>query len=218
METQAVRDRLEALEQERAEEIARANAALAAAQDRSYWLERWNLDLNAVMRKRGASELRAAVRALRAVYRLLYKGRMELPGALARARGIVEQERAGGRASASAGPAARAEGIAQALAAAGLRPRAGDTWLGIGSAAAETGGALAAAYPELARHAAEDAAGALQRVAELGAGVAPGSRLFLGADSAAEIGPHRLLERCTPDWRIALYRAGDPDLYVLERR
>lgn len=68
-----LRQRLIALESEQREQIARLNAALAAAQDRSYWLDRWNLDLNALMRRRGASELRAALRALRAVVRALRK-------------------------------------------------------------------------------------------------------------------------------------------------
>ena len=35
------RARAEALERELAEQIARAHDALAAAQDRSYWLDRW---------------------------------------------------------------------------------------------------------------------------------------------------------------------------------
>ena len=61
----AARARLDALEREHAEQIARAHEAIAAAQDRSYWLDRWNLDLNALMRRRGASELRAAVRVVR---------------------------------------------------------------------------------------------------------------------------------------------------------
>jgi hypothetical protein len=66
-----LRARVDQLERERAEQIARSNAAVAAAQDRSYWLDRWHLDLNALMQRRGASEGRAAIRALRAVYRQL---------------------------------------------------------------------------------------------------------------------------------------------------
>jgi hypothetical protein len=71
-------DRLEELERRHTEEIARLHAALAEAQDRSYWLDRWNVDLNALMRKPGAGVLRAALRALRAVYRLLYDARVKL--------------------------------------------------------------------------------------------------------------------------------------------
>ena len=77
-EQDAVQARLDALEREHAEQIARAHDAVAAAQDRTYWLDRWNLDLNALMRKPGAGALRAALRAVRAVYRLLYDTRSKL--------------------------------------------------------------------------------------------------------------------------------------------
>jgi hypothetical protein len=65
-------ERVAALERELTEQAARANAAVAAAQDRSYWLDRWHVDLNAVMQRRGASEARAALRALRTIYRSFY--------------------------------------------------------------------------------------------------------------------------------------------------
>ena len=68
-EIQALRARIEQLEREHAELAARANSAVAAAQDRAYWLDRWGLDLNALMRRRGAAEFRAAVRAARALFR-----------------------------------------------------------------------------------------------------------------------------------------------------
>jgi hypothetical protein len=71
-------DRLEELERRHTEEIARLNSALAEAQDRSYWLERWHLDLNALMRKPGAGAVRAALRGARAVYRLFYDARHKL--------------------------------------------------------------------------------------------------------------------------------------------
>jgi hypothetical protein len=64
-ELEALRARVAALEQEKAEQVARANAIAAAAQERLYWLDRWNLDLNALMRRRGAAELRALVRLAR---------------------------------------------------------------------------------------------------------------------------------------------------------
>ena len=75
---QALRRQIEAQEREHAEQIKRANAALAAAQDRSYWLERWHVDLNELMRRRGASEARAALRGLRSVYRGAYNLRQKL--------------------------------------------------------------------------------------------------------------------------------------------
>ena len=39
--------------------------AVAAAQERAYWLERWHVDLNALMRSPGAREFRALLRAVR---------------------------------------------------------------------------------------------------------------------------------------------------------
>lgn len=60
---------LEAIEREHVEQLARAHAALAAAQDRSYWLERWGVDLNALMRRPGARRLRALLRWLRELRR-----------------------------------------------------------------------------------------------------------------------------------------------------
>jgi cell division septum initiation protein DivIVA len=69
-EIEALRARIAALEEELATVTARANAAVAAAQDRAYWLDRWHLDLNALMRRRGAAEFRALLRAARAVVRL----------------------------------------------------------------------------------------------------------------------------------------------------
>ena len=60
---------LEAIEREHVEQLARAHAALAEAQDRSYWLERWGLDLNELMRRPGARRAREALRAIREVKR-----------------------------------------------------------------------------------------------------------------------------------------------------
>lgn len=92
-----------AADDERSDQLARAHEALAAAQDRSYWLDRWQLDLNALMRRGGASELRAALRALRAIYRTAYntsdrlrRGIRTLPGHAAGARRVLGEERARG--------------------------------------------------------------------------------------------------------------------------
>jgi hypothetical protein len=100
-EANALRERLRELERQRTEEMAKANAAIAAAQDRSYWLDRWHVDLNELMRRPGASELRAALRAVRAVYRLLYDTRSRLRSAIGetgqrirKARRTVAEERA----------------------------------------------------------------------------------------------------------------------------
>lgn len=70
-EPEALRARLAALEAENFEIAARANRQVSAFEDRMYWLDRWGLDLNALMRRRGAAEVRAAMRAMRGVYRRL---------------------------------------------------------------------------------------------------------------------------------------------------
>jgi hypothetical protein len=176
-------DRLEALERERIEQAARTNAAIAAAQDRSYWLDRWNVDLNAVMRRRGASELRAGLRAARAVYRLLPDGWRALKKAARRA-----PQKVGALRSTVAEDRARA--VRAALESAGLAPRDGDVELRV------------------------DADG-LEELDGLRQRLPPGGRVVLEAHGVA---PGRLLARSTPDWRVALYLEGDPDVYVLERR
>jgi hypothetical protein len=183
MDDPAARDRLEALERERIEQAARTNAAVAAAQDRSYWLDRWNVDLNAVMRRRGASEARAALRAVRSVYRLLPDGwravrRLagRVPAKLDSTKQVVAED--------------RTRAVRAALESAGMEPRDGDVWLRVGG-------------------------DGLDQLDELRERLAPGGRALLEADGVT---PARLLARSTPDWRIALYLEGDPDVYVLERR
>ena len=100
--------------EQHAEELARAHEALAAAQDRSYWLDRWQLDLNALMRRRGASELRAALRALRALYRALFDTSDRLRRAMRRApekavgaRRVLAEERAEAERGAARGAGSR---------------------------------------------------------------------------------------------------------------
>jgi hypothetical protein len=66
-EVEYLRSRVSALEGELVEVQARANEQVAKWQERTYWLDRWHLDLNAVMRKPGASEFRAMLRAVRSV-------------------------------------------------------------------------------------------------------------------------------------------------------
>jgi hypothetical protein len=90
-----LRRRLDAVEREHQEQIARANAALAAAQDRSYWLDRWGVDLNAVMRRRGASELLTVMRAVRLIARRARDAAVqlaELPDRVAKARRKAARE------------------------------------------------------------------------------------------------------------------------------
>jgi hypothetical protein len=64
-----MRARIVALEAELVEVSARAQAAVAAAQAQTYWLDRWHVDLNELMRRPGAKELRLGLRAVRSVAR-----------------------------------------------------------------------------------------------------------------------------------------------------
>jgi hypothetical protein len=72
-ELERLRARVAALENELIEVSSRANAAVAEAQERAYWLERWHIDLNALMRKPGAREFRFLLRAVRAPARRIRK-------------------------------------------------------------------------------------------------------------------------------------------------
>jgi hypothetical protein len=51
-EVEALRARVAELERELADRTERANAAVAAAEDRLYWLDRWRIDPNKVMATR----------------------------------------------------------------------------------------------------------------------------------------------------------------------
>ncbi len=68
-ENERLRARVAALETELVEVQTATNAAIAEWQERAYWLDRWHLDLNALMRRRGAAEARAAIRGVRSVVR-----------------------------------------------------------------------------------------------------------------------------------------------------
>jgi hypothetical protein len=67
----ALRAQVAALEAELADTHRRANAAIAAAQVRVYWLDRWHVDLNELMRRRWAVAARAGLRGVRGVARRL---------------------------------------------------------------------------------------------------------------------------------------------------
>lgn len=64
-ENAALRAQLEELERARSELMARTTSVAAAAEERTYWLERWQLDLNALMSRPWTSRARAVLRALR---------------------------------------------------------------------------------------------------------------------------------------------------------
>jgi hypothetical protein len=67
-ENERLRARVAALESELVEVQARANAAVAEWQARAYWLDRLHIDLNALMARPGANEVRITLKAIRAAY------------------------------------------------------------------------------------------------------------------------------------------------------
>ena len=77
-ENERLRARVAALEAELVEVQTATNAAVAQWQQRAYWLDRWHLDLNALMRRRGAAEARAAVRGARSVVRAVKRAKRSL--------------------------------------------------------------------------------------------------------------------------------------------
>lgn len=68
-EIERLRAQVAELERQLAEQSARTNALVAAAQERAYWLDRWHLDLNALMATRRGAQFRALMRAARSPVR-----------------------------------------------------------------------------------------------------------------------------------------------------
>jgi hypothetical protein len=79
-ENERLRARIAALESELAEVQARANAAVAEWQERAYWLDRLHIDLNALMERPGANEVRITLKAVRAAYWWLKRTKRRLEG------------------------------------------------------------------------------------------------------------------------------------------
>jgi hypothetical protein len=72
-EVEQLRARVAALEAELVEQAARTEQIVGGAQERTYWLDRWHIDLNALMARPGAAEFRALVRGVRWIVRALKK-------------------------------------------------------------------------------------------------------------------------------------------------
>lgn len=70
-EIEQLRARVASLERELVEQAARANAAVAAAQERTYWLDRLRIDPDRVMERPAMRALLAAGRAVRPAWRKL---------------------------------------------------------------------------------------------------------------------------------------------------
>jgi cell division septum initiation protein DivIVA len=64
-ENARLRARIAELERQLGEQAAAANAAIAAAQDRAYWLDRARIDLNRLMAGRAGRALEAFARVRR---------------------------------------------------------------------------------------------------------------------------------------------------------
>jgi hypothetical protein len=79
-ENERLRARVTALEAELVEVQARTNAAVGQWQERAYWLDRLHIDLNSLMERPGANELRLTLRAVRMVYWRLKKIKRRLLG------------------------------------------------------------------------------------------------------------------------------------------
>jgi hypothetical protein len=77
-EVQQLRAQVASLEAELVETQARTNAIVAQTQERVYWLDRWHLDLNALMSRPGAAELRGALRGIRAISRAIRRAKRRL--------------------------------------------------------------------------------------------------------------------------------------------
>ena len=79
-EIERLRARLGALESELVEVQARADAAVAGWEDRAYWLDRLHIDLNALMRRPGANQLRIVLKAIRSGFWMLRRAKRKLLG------------------------------------------------------------------------------------------------------------------------------------------
>jgi uncharacterized coiled-coil protein SlyX len=72
-ELAALRARVAELEDQLAQQAQATAGLVAEAQEKLYWLERWHVDLDRVMRKPGAVQ---ALDALRNARRVVWKGRL----------------------------------------------------------------------------------------------------------------------------------------------
>jgi hypothetical protein len=79
-EIERLRERLDGLETELVEVQGRANKAVAEWQDRAYWLDRLHIDLNAIMRRPGADQVRVVLKAIRSAFWMLSRARRRLLG------------------------------------------------------------------------------------------------------------------------------------------
>jgi hypothetical protein len=67
-EVERLRARVSSLEAELVEVQIRANAAIGEWQERAYWLDRLHIDLNRLMQRPGAEQMRLVLKGARAVF------------------------------------------------------------------------------------------------------------------------------------------------------
>jgi cell division septum initiation protein DivIVA len=78
-DVEELRARVAELERELAERTERANAAVAAAEDRLYWVERWKIDLDELMQRRAGRWAFRLTENARRARRLAGRIRRRLP-------------------------------------------------------------------------------------------------------------------------------------------
>lgn len=79
-EVRELQARVSELEALLADQARTTNAIVARSQEKLYWLERWQIDLDAIMRKPGATQLMDGVKAMRFLVRLVRMGKRRLLG------------------------------------------------------------------------------------------------------------------------------------------
>jgi hypothetical protein len=79
-EIERLRTQLDGLETELVEVQGRANEAVAEWQDRAYWLDRLHIDLNAIMRRPGAKQVRMVLKTIRTAFWMLRRVKRHLLG------------------------------------------------------------------------------------------------------------------------------------------
>lgn len=79
-ENERLRARLNALEEELVEVQARANRSVGEWQERAYWLDRTNIDMNRLMQRPGMNQVRLALRTVRGVFWRLKRLKRRLRG------------------------------------------------------------------------------------------------------------------------------------------
>lgn len=75
-----LRARVAELELLLAEQTRATNALVATSQEKLYWLERWHIDLDAVMRRRGAEQALELVKGARTAVRAAKRAKRRVSG------------------------------------------------------------------------------------------------------------------------------------------